>query len=370
MPSSRMRSAQHKAFIPSSARENQYLLAKFSVTDELIAKFSDPSEKYSDQPYLSFYKNLSKLFFDINEELNIESGQFVGNDKLTRVRFSPEKITVQTRQQILFLHHPCYHQSGHAYFNVSRRAKKITLVFLSNGTDIRHDSAKFHKKVLKAVSMFADKAGIEKEQFRVCDHQHLTYDLFSKEKGDDGFQVHKLRPLSKRYASDDVILPENDSALTYAVADIRFNRRIKKLVDKKELDSENFNALYSLISDVFMSSAKQNNLNNGAVIANGLAPIVRKTDDKIVSVNGELINLGFNPESESSGFSCQWDSEKLVEKMQFVFVATKEDVTSHGYGKFLNQVQDTLESVAKKLDFIKDKEQIILRVNQHVGFDY
>jgi len=370
MASSRMRSAQHKAFIPSLARENQYLLAKFPVTDELIAKFSDPSEKYSDQPYLSFYKKLSKLFFDINEELHIESGQFVGNDKFTRVRFSPEKMTVQTKQQMLFLYNSRFHQSEHAYFNVSRRAKKITLVFLSNGTDIRHDSAKFHKKVLKAVSMFAEKAGIEKEKFRVCDHQHLTFDLFAKEKGDEGLQVHKLRPLSKRYATDGIDLPEDDSALTYAVADIRLNRRIKQLVDKKELDNENYGALYSLISDAFISSAKQNNLNNGAVIANGLAPIVRMTEEEFVSVNGELINLGFNPEHEPCGFSSQWEANKLVEKVQFVFVATRADQTSHGYGKFLNQVEDTLDLLAKKLEMVRDKEQLILRINQHVGFDY
>lgn len=370
MPSSRMRNAQHKAFIPSSARENQYLLAKFSVTDELIAKFSDPSEKYSDQPYLSFYKNLSKLFFSINEELNIESGQFVGNDKFTRVRFSPEKMTVQTEQQILFLYNSLFHQSEHAYFDVNKRAKKITLVFLSNGSDIRHDSAKFHKKVLKAVSTFADKTGIDKGQFRVCDHQHLTFDLFSKEKGDEGLQVHKLRPLNKRYATDGVDLPEDDSALTYAVADIRFNRRIKQLVDKKELENENYDALYNFISDAFIASAKQNNLNNGAVIANGLAPIVRKADEEFVAVNGEVINLGYNPESAASGFTCQFNSEEMVEKMQFVFVATNEDVTSHGYGKFLNQVEDTLDSLAKKLDIVKDKEQLILRINQHVGFDH
>ncbi len=370
MSRSRMRSAQHKVFIPSSARENQYLLAKFSVTDELLAKFSDSSEKNSDKPYLGFYKKLSKLFFEINEELNIDSGQFVGNDKFTRVRFSPEKITAQTNQQILFLYNSSYHRSEHAYYDGSKRAKKITLVFLSNGNDIRQDSAKFHKKVLKAVSMFAEKTGIPKEGFRVCDHQHLTYDLFAKEKGDEGLQVHKLRPLSKRYLADDVELPEDDSALTYAVADIRFNRRIKQLINKEDLDNENYNALYSLIADAFINSAKQHKLNNGAVIANGLVPIVRKTEEELVTTNGELQNLGYNPEHSSCGYTCKWSADKLVDKIQFIFVASKDDRTSHGYGKFLNQVEDTLESLAKKLEFVNDQEQLILRIHQHVGFDY
>lgn len=370
MASSRMRSAQHKAFIPTTARENQYLLAKFHVTDELVAKFSDPAEKDTDHPYLSFYKKLSRMFFEINEELGIDSGQFVGNDKFTRVRFSPEKITALTKQQILFLYNSSYHHSEQAYFTPKRRAKKITLAFLSNGTDIRQDSAKFHKKVLQAVAKFSEKTGIEKSKIRVCDHQHLTYDLFAREKGNEGLQVHKLRPLSKRYATDKVILPEDDSALTYVIADIRFNRRIKTLVDRKELDNENYNALYSLISDAFISSAKQNNLNSGAVIANGLVPIVRRSEEEFVSTDGEMIQLGYNPEHDSCGYTCKWHSDKLVDKVQLIFVATEKDKTTHGYGKFLNQVEDTLESLTKKLEFVKDKEQFIVRIHQHVGFNY
>lgn len=370
MPSSRMRNAQHKCFIPSSARENQYLLAKFTVTDELVAKFSDPAEKDTDKPYQAFYKNLARTFFRINEELQIDSGQFVGNDKFTRVRFSPEKITAQTNQQILFLYNSLYHQSEHSYYDPAKRARKITLVFLSNGSDIRSDSAKFHSKVLKAISKFAEKTGIEKDSFRVCDHQHLTFDLFAKEKGDEGLQVHKLRPLSKRYLADDVKLPEDDSALTYVIADIRFNRRLKQLIDKKELEAGNYNTLYSLVTDAFVGSAKDHNLNNGAVIANGLTPVVRRADEEFVSINGEFINLGYNPAHDAAGYTCKWHSEKLVDKIQFIFVATDKEKTSHGYGKFLNQVEDTLESLAKKLDFIKDKEQLIVRIHQHVGFDY
>ena len=81
-------------------------------------------------------------------------------------------------------------------------------------------------------------------------------------------------------------------------------------------------------------------------------------------------NLGYNPAHDAAGYTCKWHSEKLVDKIQFIFVATDKEKTSHGYGKFLNQVEDTLESLAKKLDFIKDKEQLIVRIHQHVGFDY
>ena len=67
------------------------------------------------------------MFFKINEELDIESGQFVANDKFTRIRFSPEKITAQTDQQILFLYNSRYHfsQSAHYDGQQSRPAKFI-----------------------------------------------------------------------------------------------------------------------------------------------------------------------------------------------------------------------------------------------------
>ena len=48
MPISRTRRVQHKVHIPSSARENQYLLAKFAITDSLIERISGPVDHSSD----------------------------------------------------------------------------------------------------------------------------------------------------------------------------------------------------------------------------------------------------------------------------------------------------------------------------------
>ena len=47
MPISRTRRVQHKVHIPSSARENQYLLAKFAITDSLIERISGPVDPVS-----------------------------------------------------------------------------------------------------------------------------------------------------------------------------------------------------------------------------------------------------------------------------------------------------------------------------------
>ncbi|MFT5759147.1 MAG: hypothetical protein ACI9LM_003901 [Alteromonadaceae bacterium] len=366
MSISRTRNTQNKVYIPSSARENQYLLAKFSVTDEMLAKFS--STENSEQPYLHFYQTLSKIFFKINDDLDIENGQFVANDKFTRVRFSLEKLTAQTEQQIIFLYNAHYHNSQNAYFDGKKRVKKINLVFLANGSEIRHDAAKFHKKVQQAITLFSQQVGLNSQDIRVCDHQHLTYDLFAKDKGIEGTRAHKLRSMKNRYSSDDLTLPESIDALTYAIVDIPLNRRMRKLTKIDETSNEPYSPLYHLIADTLISAGKKHNLNNGAIIANGLIPIVRRSDDEMAVTNGELQMLGYNPEHSSSGYTCKWSADTLVDTAQLIFVASQEHSTNHGYGKFLNQVEHTLHSLAERLSYINSKEEMLVRFHQHIGF--
>tara|TARA_R110000737_G_scaffold221796_2_gene237176 strand:- start:7268 stop:8386 length:1119 start_codon:yes stop_codon:yes gene_type:complete len=368
MPISRKRSTQHKVYIPSSARENQYLLAKFTVTDKLIEKMVGPIDHSDEQPFLIFYKKLSEIFFKINEELDIDSGQFVANDKFTRIRFSPEKLTAQTEQQILFLYNSRYHYSQNAYFDATKQANKIHLVFLSNGDDVRQNSVIFHQKVVQAIAKFTEQTALSTQEIRISDHQHLTYDLFAKDKGILGNQVHKLRSISTRYASDDISLPKNTDELTYAIVDMPINRRLRNMVALDHSEGENYDPLYNLIADTFISAAKKHQLNNGAVIANGLVPIVRRSDDENSIAKGELMMLGFNPKNANSGYSCKWAADQLVDSVQFVFVASEQDKTSHGFGKFLLQIEHALHSIAQTLEYINDKEELTVRFHQHIGF--
>jgi len=368
MSISRMRNAQHKVYIPSSARENQYLMVKFALTDQLIAKYSNLIDENASEPYTKFYQELSKTYFNVCDNLNLENCQFIANDKFARVRFSPEKMTSQTEQQLLFLYNPQYHTSQNSYFDGQKRTKKITLLFLANGDDVRVQSAKFHQQVKQAVSDFAKALELDIYKVRICDHQHLTYDLFAKDKGVEGKQVHKFRSITNRYATDELDIPTNNDALTYAVVDFPINRRIRSLVSIDEDASEQYNELYNLIADAFISSAKNHNLNNGAVIANGLVPIVRSAKDENVIASGELLMLGYNPAHTSGGYTCKWSSDKLVDTIQLVFVACDQNKTSHGYGKFVNQIELALRSFAQTLDFVNDKEEMLVRLHQHIGY--
>ena len=368
MSISRTRNAQHKVYIPTSARENQYLMAKFVLNDELIEKYTSVIDTNASEPYAKLYQTLAQTFFKINDELAIESSQFIANDKFARVRFSPEKITSETDQQLLFLYNPEYHTSQNVFFDGTKKAKKITLLFLASGDEIRIHAAKFHQRVKQAITKFSEEIGLNKEAVRVNDHQHLTYDLFAKNKGIEGSQVHKFRSMTSRYLADEQNLPTNTDALTYAVVDFPINRRTRSLVETSDSELGCYNELYNLIADAFITSAKNQNLFNGAVIANGLVPIIRKGDDENVIANGELLMLGYNPAHSSCGYTCKWDSNKLVDSIQLVFVASDQNKSSHGYGKFVNQIEQALRAFAQRLDFVNDKEEMLVRLHQHIGF--
>ena len=368
MPISRTRSAQHKVYIPSSARENQYLLANIELPSALLEKYADIIDESSTQPYEVFYKRLADTFFKITQELGIECPQFIANDKFPRVRFSPEKFISQTEQQILFLYNPKYHALQNAFYDGSYRAKKLTLAFLANGDSIREQSVSFHQLVVKAITLFAQQTGIQSNTVRIRDHQHLTYDLFSKDKGIEGTQVHKFRSIQNRYLAENLSLPENTDSLTYAVVDLPINPRIRGLVEIDDNDAERYNPLYNLIADAFISSAKRHNIHNGAIIGNGLTPIVRKSIYESVIANGELQMLGYNPKQTGGGYTCKWSADKLVDTIQLVFVANEHNTSSHGYGKFLNQIEQALRSMADKLEFVHNKEEVIVRFHQHIGF--
>ncbi|MER2491759.1 DUF3083 family protein [Catenovulum sediminis] len=366
----RDRSAQHKVYIPSNARENQYLLAKFELTDALLAKFADYIESGTEQPYSDFYKKLSELFFDVCDKHGLETCQFVANDKFIRVRYCPEKMTAQTDQQIVFLYSPKYHSGHKAYTNGKKRVRKIKLLFLANGAEIRHNSASFHVKVRSAVEELTRLLCLDEGAVRLCDHQHLTYDLFAKDKGIEGTQAHKLRSIASRFKAHDVILDEDKiDAQTYAVVSMPLNKRIRGLVDIVKSAPKPYEPLYKMLEETFTACAKQNDIDQGIMIANDLIPVVRSKSDTVISENGELQTIDFNENEPGNGFSCYYSCRKLVDTVQFVFIASKDDQTSYGYGKFLNQVHSAMRSIANKLDYQHETENMFVRTHQHVGIN-
>lgn len=384
----RKRSAANKSYLPKNARDNQYILAEFTISDDLIDRFSvatntikkdtSPENKLSEN-YCAFYQNLAKILFDLSEGFEVENCLFIANDKLTRVRFNQEMHQWQTNQQILFYYDPENHHLKKSFFDANKRAKKISLLFLTTGKGIRENAAKFHAKISQLVIAFANKALIDVCDIRLRDHQHITYDLFTKNKLDNNAsvnndeaitQTHKLRPIIQRYAHQQVILPEFHSAMTYAIVNLPISNRLLNMVDVDPDSTDPYNPLYTYLTDTFTQSAKRYNLNNGALIANGLVPIVRYSIHEITSRMGELQMLGYNPAQNPCGIISKWDSSELVDNVQLVFVATDKNQTEQGFGRFLNQIEQAIKLMATELEMEPNKEEVIVRFHQHVAYNF
>ena len=389
----RKRSAAHKSYLPKNARDNQYILAEFTISDDLIKRFSPKAsaektsyynKNSSSENYCEFYQNLAKVLFDLSETFEVENCLFIANDKLTRVRFNQEMHQWQTNQQILFYYNPESHQLKKSFFDANKLVKKISLLFLTTGIDIRENASKFHAKISRLVIAFANKTAIDLSDIRLRDHQHITYDLFTKNKLDINKlnkkkpttdensikKAHKLRPIIDRYASQQVTLPEFHSAMTYAIINLPISNKLLNIVDVDPNSADPYNPLYTYLTDTFTQSAKRYNLNNGALIANGLVPIVRYSIHEITSRMGEFQMLGYNPEQNPCGIISKWDASELVDNVQLVFVATDKNQTEHGFGSFLNQIEQAIKLMATELEMDPLKEEVIVRFHQHVAYNF
>jgi len=366
----RKRSAAHKAYLPGNVRDNQYILVEFSLTDDLLQRLSGKYNEAKPQPFYDFYKQLSSMFFKLSDEVGINNCQFIANDKLARVRYSQEMHQWQTNQQILFYYNPEKHHLKKSFFDGNKRAKKICLLFLATGNDIRVNAAHFHRRVQQVVEKFCEAIDLDKSDMRLRDHQHLTYDLFAKNKGCNTTQAHTLREIKKRYASQNVGLPTYHSAMNYAVVSLNISNELLKQVEIDSNSKDPYNPLYIYLTDVFTMAAKHYNLNNGALVANGLVPIIRYSIHEIVSRVGELQMLGYNPEQSPCGIVSKWNASELTDNIQLVFVATPENNSEHGFGRFLNQIEQAMQLLAVELEITANKEEMMLRFHQHVAYNF
>jgi hypothetical protein len=239
-------------------------------------------------------------------------------------------------------------------------------LFLATGESLRSNAAKFHEKVAKAVTIISERIGIEAGSLKVRDHQHITYDIFANEKGNKESMAHTFREIATRYKQQDVEVDEGSTAVTYAVVSMPMTRRLLKDIEIDYEADKPFELLYNKISKAFTESIEKHHLNNVAMIANGLSPIVRFDEGASTVLNGDIISLGYNPHNEGRNISCQWEGDKLVDTIRLVFFATDSDETHKTYGKFVNQVTQAINTMADALNWKKDTDNMLLRMNQQL----
>ncbi len=358
--------ASEKVYVPANARDNHYVIAEMALTDELIDLLGEVVDLSQEQPYQKFYQKLAKMAFDVVETCNIEHANFVANNRLVRVRNSDEQQVLHTDKQSFFFYSPKQNSTFKGYFDGAIRSNKVKFLFLATGDNLRENAANFHQKVLNAVNLLAKNIGLSQGVLKVRDHQHLTWDVFARDKGSKESINHSFRDISTRYQHQNVMAAENATAVTYAVVSVPMTRRLLKGTEiDYDLDKP-FELLYSKISQAFTLANKKHQLNHAAMIANGLSPIVRFDEQASTVINGEIISLGYNPHHESRDISSQWHGDKLVDTIRLVFFATDFDETHKTYGKFVNQVTQAVATIADELNWKKDKDYILMRFNQQL----
>lgn len=358
--------AGERVYLPDDSRDNQYILAEIPLTDSLLESISGKIDENSAKPYQKFYQSLSHKIFEVVEKHGLSHVNFVANNRLVRVRYSGEQQVLHTEQQSFFFYCPQHNSTFKCYYDNTIRARKIKVVFLATGDELRVNSGKFHNLVRKAVEDISKTIGLPKGEIKLRDHQHLTFDVFAKEKGAKNTLSHTFRELADRYESQNHSIAKDHTSITYAIASIPMARRLLKGAEVDYASDEPFAKLYQKIEQAFEKSCKANKIDQAALIANGISPFVRYDENEVTEVQGELISIGINPNNAESRFCVHWESDKLVDTLRFVYIADKSDETHHNYGKFVNQAIASVKGFADEVNWKKEHDDIIVRIHQHV----
>ncbi|QYK02031.1 DUF3083 family protein [Shewanella psychrotolerans] len=350
-------SHKQKVYIPKEVRSNQYITAEIKVTDELLSHYPD---------YNTCYQTLSHTIFNLATEEDIRNIHVITNDKLPIVRFHTEAYCFPTAEQIVFFYNPQYHEAQTLHSQPGYRARKIKILFLATGDEIRSNSANFHIKVLSFLEKLAPQLPEAALKIKIRDHQHLSYDLFAKAKGNKETYGFKLRPIDLRYKARNCPLPDDHCSICYVTVKLTLSRKLKQEILPSHTDD--YSPLYKKLEETFLQAASAKQLKQIAMVANELTPLVRNSKYDQVERTDEVQMLGFNPHQETQQFVSHWDGNHLVEMVNFIIVAEPKDCKDAGLGRFLNQVEDALKLLTSGLALDKSRESLIVRFYQHISY--
>ncbi|WP_440056018.1 DUF3083 family protein [Pseudoalteromonas sp. T1lg65] len=350
----------NRVYIPTKARNNHYILVQFEPSDEFYNCF-DTAE--------ACYERLARQLFALCDEYELHNVHVIANDKLPVIRYHDEAYTIQTDNQLLFFYNPRFHEAHQTYIEKGYKAKKIRLLFLATGNELRANAANFHSKVKHVLDELKDGIISPMPSFRVRDHQHLTYDLYAKAKGDKESYGYKLRALYPRYQARNCSLPESHSEMTYVTFSVPVSRNFKTEYQSL-LRPSDYGQFYRLIEDKFLSACSNKQLNMVAMVADGKLPIVRSNKQDQSADRHELQKLSFDTHSTDNQIFSVYNEENLVDTLRFVIVAHEKDKKDMGYGRFLNHVESAIKSFINDLPINTERQDVNVRFFQHISYDH
>lgn len=352
-------SSQNKVYLPSNARDNQYLLVEIKASEALYQAYDSLQQ---------CYEQISQQFFHLAEQAGLRNVHFIANDKMPVVRYHSEAYCLPTQEQILFFYNPKYHEAQNSFFSPNYAARKIALLFLATGEDIRNHAADFHSQVKKVVDSLLQALPVAKLDVKVRDHQHLSYDLFAKAKNPVESYGFKLRGLAERYGKRQLTLPAEHNAMTYVTLSLPLTRKVKMHLLPQIAADQGYAPLYQTIEAAFLEVMAKQQLTRLAFIANGKIPLVRNSRIDKPRASDELQMLGFDVTSPHLQNVSFWQADHIVETLHFVVVAGQDDQVEQGYGRFMNRLNEGVQALSLRLGLDANCDDVIIRFHQHLSY--
>ena len=348
-----------KVYLPQTARSNQYILAEFAVTDDLLARFTDHQQ---------CYQAICKKFFQLCLQQQIRHSHVIANDKLPVVRYHQESLHFQTPDQILFFYNPLVHEGQQAFFDPYQRARKINLLFLASGENIRQDAADLHQRSRQVLLGLQEALMLPAHSIKLRDHQHLTYDVFARQKQATETYGYKMRCMTQRYQRRDCLLPDSTHLMSYVTVSLPFTRTLKEVLGVSSEPQLPYSGLFVQLEDLLRDAAHSRGLQHLPLVADGTTPLVRNRHSDKARVSRELRLLSFDVNDTAPQLQSYWQPDILPDTVHLVFVATPSDVHDQGYARFVAKVEECLRQLARQLALDPERQDLLVRFHQHLSY--
>jgi len=364
----RDRNGAHKVYVPNDARDNQYLIAQFKLTPALIEHVQPNYKNGNTEDLGRFYKELSQKIFSLCQQHGIETVSFIANDKTPIVRFNMDFERIETNEKIMFFYHPQFYRGQTSFFSDDYMAQKIKILFLATGDNIRVNAALFHQQVRDVITRLSDEFSPANVDIDVRDHQHITYDLFANNKSKQLSQSHKFRPIATRYQSQHVSFSEDIDSQTFVVVNFPMDHQLRNLVAINDNSDAPYDGLYQELQRLFIQAMDKNQIENAVMVANNKMPLVRHSNKMEGDKSSTFHMINTNNEGLAVFEDSLWDGKILCDVIKFVFIVPPNQCSDRGYGRYINQVTKVVENIAQACAVTPNKQQILMRVYQHLGY--
>ena len=329
-----------KVYLPTSVRENHYLLYQFA------------NDYQGD--WLTYLARSCQTH-------GIDNVCVVFSDKAVKVRFADEFHLFETPAQIRVFYSPL-HRIGLQVLGSGQNSQHAQILFLAQGDSLREGACDFHQRVLLVISELKQRVMMPTAG-QLSDRQHLTFDVLAAQKGHKSVTGHYLRALPARYQQRGFSLPPVAGSLVYSIAHCCMNQ----LPDDDQLvRSHQGKTAFEALFQQFAFSCQQHGVDSAYLIAANQEIVVQQADKADISEQGDTIRLSLAEDSRQK-VQCYWSEHHRPSRIYFLFTEPAVQGNS-AYAARLQKHMDVLREMAGRLAINPQQQALTLRFYQALSY--